>query len=40
MLVEAFGLEIPLPSATSLWGFGLGWLMVVFMIAGFAWLWA
>ncbi len=40
MLVEAFGLEIPLPSATSLWGFGLGWLMVVLMIAGFAWLWA
>jgi hypothetical protein len=35
MLVTAFGLEIPMPSAMSFAGFFLGWLGVGAMIAGF-----
>jgi len=39
MLVTAFGLEIPAPSAVSVWGFLLGWALVAATILGFYWLW-
>jgi hypothetical protein len=35
MLVTAFGLEIPRPSATSLIGFLAGWVCVFALIGGF-----
>jgi Na+(H+)/acetate symporter ActP len=35
MLVTAFGLEIPRPSATSVLGFVVGWVCVLALIAGF-----
>jgi Na+/proline symporter len=38
ILTTAFGLEIPAPSRVSIVGFILGWLAVVVLIAGFAWL--
>jgi Na+/proline symporter len=38
MLVTAGGLEIPVPSSTSVVGFLAGWAMVALLIAGFVWL--
>lgn len=38
MLVTAFGLEVPRPSATSLVGFIAGWLCVGALIGGFVWM--
>ncbi|QDU90436.1 Sodium/pantothenate symporter [Pirellulimonas nuda] len=38
MLLTAGGLEIPVPSATSVVGFIAGWLMVGLLIGGFLWL--
>ena len=38
MLTTAFGLEIPVPSTTSVVGFLAGWIMVGAMIGGFVWL--
>jgi Na+/proline symporter len=37
MLLSAFGLEVPLPSRTSLAGFAAGWLLVGALIGGFVW---
>jgi len=37
-LLPVFGLEIPMPSRTSVVGFLAGWLMVVALIGGFVWL--
>ena len=37
MLFTAFGLEVPLPSRTSLLGFAAGWMMVGALIGGFVW---
>jgi Na+/proline symporter len=37
MLLMAFGLEVPLPSRTSLAGFAAGWLLVGALIGGFVW---
>jgi len=39
MLVTTLGLEIPAPSATSMWGFAVGWTIVIAIILGFAWIW-
>lgn len=36
--VSAWGLEIPIPSVTSLVGFVVGWLSVFALIGGFVWL--
>jgi Na+/proline symporter len=38
MLTTAFGLEIPVPSTTSVVGFMAGWVMVGALIGGFVWL--
>ena len=38
MLCTAFGLEIPMPSTTSIVGFICGWLAVAALIGGFLWL--
>ena len=38
MITTAFGLEIPMPSATSWWGFLAGWVAVVALVAGFYWI--
>lgn len=38
MLCNAFGLEIPKPSRTSVIGFAGGWLAVATLILGFLWL--
>ena len=38
MLLSSFGLEIPMPSRTSLIGFAAGWLAVAALIGGFAWI--
>ncbi len=38
MLCTAFGLEIPVPSATSVAGFIGGWIAVFALIGGFVWL--
>jgi Na+/proline symporter len=38
MLTTALGLELPLPSRTSLLGFLAGWIGVAALIYGFAWL--
>jgi len=38
MLCTAFGLEIPVPSATSIAGFVAGWIAVGALIGGFVWL--
>lgn len=35
MLLQAGGLEIPMPSRMSLIGFGIGWVLVAAMIGGF-----
>jgi hypothetical protein len=35
MLVTAFGLEIPVPSRTSVLGFLAGWLAVALLVGGF-----
>lgn len=41
MLITAFGLEIPMPSRTSLAGFVAGWIAVAMLIGGFLWVvWA
>jgi Na+/proline symporter len=37
MLLTAGGLEVPLPSRTSLLGFAAGWLMVGALVGGFIW---
>ena len=37
MLATAHGLEVPLPSQTSLIGFAIGWVMVGALIGGFMW---
>ncbi len=37
MLLTAFGLEVPMPSRTSLVGFAAGWVLVAALIAGFVW---
>ena len=37
MLFHAFGIEIPMPSPTSLAGFAVGWVLVGVLIGGFAW---
>jgi Na+/proline symporter len=37
MLLSAWGLEVPMPSRTSLAGFAAGWLMVGALIGGFVW---
>jgi len=39
MLLTAFNLEIPMPSLTSVWGFALGWGIVVAIVVGFVWIW-
>lgn len=38
MLVQRWGLEIPVPSRTSVWGFAIGWLCVGLLIGSFYWL--
>ena len=38
MICTAFGLEIPMPSTTSITGFLAGWLAVAALIGGFVWL--
>ncbi len=38
MICTAMGLEIPLPSKTSVVGFAAGWLAVAALIGGFVWL--
>ncbi len=38
MLVTAFGLEIPMPSRTSVIGFAAGWAAVAAIVGGFVWL--
>jgi Na+/proline symporter len=38
MLLTAFGLEIPVPSKTSMIGFLGGWVAVALMVGGFVWL--
>ena len=38
MLCTAFGLEIPMPSRTSVVGFLAGWVAVAALIGGFVWL--
>ena len=38
MLLTAFGLEIPMPSITSVVGFFAGWVAVGAVIGGFMWL--
>ena len=38
MLCTAFGLEIPMPSGTSIAGFLAGWVAVAALIGGFVWL--
>ncbi len=38
MLCTAFGLEIPMPSTTSIAGFVAGWIAVGVLVGGFAWL--
>jgi Na+/proline symporter len=38
MLLTRFGLEIPMPSRTSVTGFAAGWVLVGALIAGFMWL--
>ncbi len=38
MLLTAWGLEIPVPSRTSVMGFLGGWLAVFLLIGGFVWL--
>ena len=35
MLLSAFGLEVPMPSKTSLIGFAAGWVLVGLLIGGF-----
>jgi hypothetical protein len=37
MLLTAGGLEVPLPSRTSLLGFAAGWLLVGALVGGFTW---
>jgi Na+/proline symporter len=37
MLLSGFGLEVPMPSSTSLIGFAAGWVMVAALIVGFVW---
>ena len=38
LLTAVGGLEIPVPSATSMWGFAAGWVGVVLLIAAFVWI--
>jgi hypothetical protein len=38
MLLTAGGLEIPVPSRTSVLGFLAGWAAIILMVAGFVWL--
>jgi hypothetical protein len=38
MLCTAWGLEIPMPSRTSIAGFIAGWFAVAALIGGFIWL--
>jgi hypothetical protein len=38
MLLTAWGLEIPMPSRTSVIGFAAGWLAVAAVVGGFVWL--
>ena len=38
MLLSRFGLEIPMPSRTSVLGFIAGWICVAALIGGFAWI--
>lgn len=38
MLLTAGGLEIPMPSVTSVVGFAVAWLCVVILIGGFIWI--
>lgn len=38
MLLKAGGLEIPMPSATSIAGFVAGWVMVAALVYGFLWI--
>lgn len=38
MICTAFGLEIPVPSGTSIAGFLAGWVAVAALIGGFVWL--
>lgn len=40
MLCTAFGLEIPMPSSTSIAGFLAGWAAVAALVGGFMWLMA
>jgi Na+/proline symporter len=35
MITTAFGLEIPMPSATSWWGFLAGWIAIAALVIGF-----
>jgi Na+/proline symporter len=35
MLIERFGLEVPMPSKVSLAGFAVGWVLVYALVAGF-----
>lgn len=35
MLIQRAGLEVPMPSSTSLWGFAAGWLAVFGLVGGF-----
>jgi len=39
MLTTALGLELPVPSWTSTWGFALGWAGVAVIVGGFMLLW-
>ncbi|MCH7751950.1 MAG: sodium:solute symporter family protein, partial [Planctomycetes bacterium] len=38
MLLTAGGLEIPMPSVTSVVGFAVAWLCVAILIGGFIWI--
>jgi Na+/proline symporter len=38
MLITAFGLEVPMPSTTSIVGFVAGWIAVGLLVGGYAWL--
>ena len=38
MLCTAWGLEIPVPSTTSILGFVAGWIAVAVLVLGFIWL--